>query len=103
MRASTKLNGTPFEMTEGTATFLSGGFASFTFWVAAIPADNVKKYVCFPILRSLWLLMGLSPSLPLLSPISAAYSEPHWILLPPFVMLSERYISPPVGGGISRD
>jgi solute carrier family 25 carnitine/acylcarnitine transporter 20/29 len=47
MRASTKLNGTPFEMTEGTATFLSGGLASFTFWTAAIPADNVKKCLFF--------------------------------------------------------
>lgn len=45
MRASSRFKGTAFEMSEGTATFLSGGLASFTFWVAAIPADNVKKYV----------------------------------------------------------
>ncbi|GJE87666.1 mitochondrial carrier [Phanerochaete sordida] len=43
MRAFTKLNGTPYQMTTGTANFLSGGIASFAFWFMAIPADNIKN------------------------------------------------------------
>ncbi|CAG8596542.1 2930_t:CDS:2 [Acaulospora colombiana] len=33
------------EMSEGTANFICGGLASFTYWLAAIPADNVKNRV----------------------------------------------------------
>jgi hypothetical protein len=99
MRASTKLNGTPFEMTEGTATFLSGGLASFTFWTAAIPADNVKKCLFFT--SSFCLIANRFSSFS--SPISAAYLELHWILQPLLVMLSERYINPLVGEGFSGD
>ena len=33
------------KLNTGTANFLSGGFASLVFWVFAIPADNIKKYV----------------------------------------------------------
>ncbi|KIJ31460.1 hypothetical protein M422DRAFT_36217 [Sphaerobolus stellatus SS14] len=43
MRNFDKLRGTSFEMSTGTATFLSGGLASFAYWFAAIPADNVKN------------------------------------------------------------
>lgn len=32
-------------MNEGTATFIAGGLGSFAFWIAAVPADNVKKCV----------------------------------------------------------
>lgn len=32
-------------MSEGMANFVSGGLASLTYWFAAIPADNVKKFV----------------------------------------------------------
>ena len=28
-----------------TANFLSGGLASFVYWIMAIPADNIKKSV----------------------------------------------------------
>ncbi|PVF97790.1 mitochondrial carrier [Serendipita vermifera] len=45
MRASSRLEGTGFQMSEGTANFICGGLASFTYWFAAIPADNVKNRV----------------------------------------------------------
>ncbi|KAG8750791.1 hypothetical protein FRC14_000219 [Serendipita sp. 396] len=45
MRGSARLEGTRFEMSEGTANFLSGGLGSFAFWIMAIPADNVKNRV----------------------------------------------------------
>lgn len=32
-------------MSTGTANFLSGGLGAFSFWVMAIPADNIKKCV----------------------------------------------------------
>ena len=32
-------------MSTGTANFLSGGLSAFAYWIMAIPADNVKKYV----------------------------------------------------------
>ena len=64
MRHFSRLRGTPFEVNQsavqivqtfytnnasnkistGLANFLSGGLASFVYWVMAIPADNVKKY-----------------------------------------------------------
>ncbi|KAJ4486037.1 mitochondrial carrier [Lentinula aciculospora] len=43
MRASSTLNGTPFEMSTGTANFISGGLGSFVFWIFAMPADNIKN------------------------------------------------------------
>ncbi|CAL1695584.1 unnamed protein product [Somion occarium] len=43
MRLFTSMQGTSFEMTTGTANFLSGGLSSFTFWFMAIPADNIKN------------------------------------------------------------
>ncbi|KAG8858654.1 hypothetical protein FRB91_009436 [Serendipita sp. 411] len=45
MRGSARLEGTRYEMSEGTANFLSGGLGSFAFWIMAIPADNVKNRV----------------------------------------------------------
>ena len=30
-------------MSTPTANFLSGGLASFVYWIMAIPADNIKK------------------------------------------------------------
>ncbi|KIM31086.1 hypothetical protein M408DRAFT_327969 [Serendipita vermifera MAFF 305830] len=45
MRASTRLENTPFEMSEGIANFVCGGLGSCAYWVAAIPADNVKNRV----------------------------------------------------------
>ncbi|KAF9455111.1 mitochondrial carrier [Macrolepiota fuliginosa MF-IS2] len=43
MRSFSRLEGTPYAMSTGTANFLSGGFASFVYWGMAIPADNVKN------------------------------------------------------------
>ncbi|KAI0788510.1 mitochondrial carrier [Abortiporus biennis] len=43
MRGFSKLDGTPYQMTTGTANFLSGGLASFAFWIMGIPADNIKN------------------------------------------------------------
>ncbi|KZT06004.1 mitochondrial carrier, partial [Laetiporus sulphureus 93-53] len=43
MRSFSKLQGTPYEITTPTANFLSGGLASFAFWLMGIPADNVKN------------------------------------------------------------
>ncbi|THH34061.1 hypothetical protein EUX98_g165 [Antrodiella citrinella] len=43
MRGFASLKGTPFETSTGTANFLSGGLASFSFWIMAIPADNIKN------------------------------------------------------------
>ncbi|KAJ3572516.1 hypothetical protein NP233_g3028 [Leucocoprinus birnbaumii] len=43
MRGFSRLEGTPYSMTTGTANFLSGGFASFVYWGMAIPADNIKN------------------------------------------------------------
>ncbi|KAL0951295.1 hypothetical protein HGRIS_008005 [Hohenbuehelia grisea] len=43
MRGFSSLQGTPFEMSTGTANFLSGGFGAFAFWGMAIPADNIKN------------------------------------------------------------
>jgi len=43
MRNFSSLQGTRFEMSTGTANFLSGGLGSFAFWFMAIPADNVKN------------------------------------------------------------
>ncbi|KZW01956.1 mitochondrial carrier [Exidia glandulosa HHB12029] len=45
MRASTRLDGTPYEMSKGAATFWSGGLASFSFWVFGIPIDNIKNRI----------------------------------------------------------
>ncbi|KIK70903.1 hypothetical protein GYMLUDRAFT_32980 [Collybiopsis luxurians FD-317 M1] len=43
MRLFSNLHGTPFEMSTGTANFLSGGLGAFAFWTMAIPADNIKN------------------------------------------------------------
>jgi len=43
MRAFSSLKGTPFEMSIGTANFLSGGLGAFVFWTMAMPADNIKN------------------------------------------------------------
>ncbi|KAF8632551.1 hypothetical protein AX15_001766 [Amanita polypyramis BW_CC] len=43
MRSFSRLTGTPFEISTGMANFLSGGLASFAYWVMAIPADNIKN------------------------------------------------------------
>ncbi|OBZ78604.1 Mitochondrial substrate carrier family protein S [Grifola frondosa] len=43
MRGFATLQGTPYEISTPVANFLSGGLASFAFWMMAIPADNVKK------------------------------------------------------------
>ncbi|KAF8739318.1 hypothetical protein AX14_010094 [Amanita brunnescens Koide BX004] len=43
MRFFSRLTGTPFEISTGMSTFLSGGLASFVYWAMAIPADNVKN------------------------------------------------------------
>jgi len=43
MRGFSSLEGTPFEISTGTANFLSGGLGSYAFWFLAIPADNVKN------------------------------------------------------------
>ncbi|KAF8640439.1 hypothetical protein AX17_000104 [Amanita inopinata Kibby_2008] len=43
MRGFSRLAGTPFEISTGLANFISGGLASFSFWMMAIPADNIKN------------------------------------------------------------
>jgi len=43
MRGFSKLQGTPFEISTGTANFLSGGLGSYSYWFMAIPADNIKN------------------------------------------------------------
>jgi len=45
MRAFSRLDGTPSEMSTGFKTFCSGGLGSFMFWFSAIPADNVKNRI----------------------------------------------------------
>ncbi|TFL06697.1 mitochondrial carrier [Pterulicium gracile] len=43
MRGFSSLQGTRYEMSTGLANFLSGGLGAFSFWIMAIPADNVKN------------------------------------------------------------
>ncbi|KAI0756881.1 mitochondrial carrier [Daedaleopsis nitida] len=43
MRGFAKLDGTPYAVSVPTANFLSGGLASFLYWIMAIPADNIKN------------------------------------------------------------
>ncbi|KAI0698417.1 mitochondrial carrier [Cerioporus squamosus] len=43
MRAFSRLDGTPYAISTPTANFLSGGLASFVYWIMAIPADNIKN------------------------------------------------------------
>ncbi|KAI1788777.1 mitochondrial carrier [Ganoderma leucocontextum] len=43
MRGFSNLHGTSYEVSTPTANFLSGGLASFVYWIMAIPADNVKN------------------------------------------------------------
>ena len=63
MRGFSKLDGTPYavrldlstscseheidatQISTPMANFLSGGLASFVYWIMAIPADNIKKSV----------------------------------------------------------
>lgn len=33
-----------FQMSTGVKTFFAGGLGSFSFWLFAMPFDNVKKY-----------------------------------------------------------
>lgn len=41
------LIGTPYELSSGMATFLSGGLAAELFWLAAMPADSIKVCLGF--------------------------------------------------------
>jgi len=43
MRGFSQLAGTRYEISTGSANFISGGLGSFAFWAMAIPADNVKN------------------------------------------------------------
>ncbi|KAM5531708.1 hypothetical protein V8D89_014628 [Ganoderma adspersum] len=43
MRGFSRLDGTSYAVSTPTANFLSGGLASFVYWIMAIPADNVKN------------------------------------------------------------
>ncbi|KAI0825021.1 mitochondrial carrier [Trametes gibbosa] len=43
MRTFAKLDGTPYAVSIPMANFLSGGLASFVYWIMAIPADNIKN------------------------------------------------------------
>ncbi|OSD03179.1 mitochondrial carrier [Trametes coccinea BRFM310] len=43
MRAFSKLDGTPYAISTPMANFMSGGLASFVYWIMAIPADNIKN------------------------------------------------------------
>ncbi|KAF8575828.1 mitochondrial carrier [Ramaria rubella] len=57
MRMFGRLQGTPYEVSTGLSNFLSGGLASFTFWLTAIPSDNVKNRIMASDLNA----KGLSP------------------------------------------
>jgi solute carrier family 25 (mitochondrial carnitine/acylcarnitine transporter), member 20/29 len=46
-------------MSTGTANFLSGGFGAFAFWFAAMPADNIKKWV-YCLHRCIWAYLSFS-------------------------------------------
>uniref|UniRef100_A0A0W0G042 Mitochondrial carrier n=1 Tax=Moniliophthora roreri TaxID=221103 RepID=A0A0W0G042_MONRR len=43
MRGFSRLEGTSYEMSTGTSTFLAGGLGSLVFWIMSIPADNTKN------------------------------------------------------------
>ncbi|KAF9462138.1 mitochondrial carrier [Collybia nuda] len=43
MRNFSRLAGTPYELSTGSANFLSGGLGAFAFWGMAIPTDNIKN------------------------------------------------------------
>ncbi|RDB29261.1 Mitochondrial substrate carrier family protein L [Hypsizygus marmoreus] len=43
MRGFSRLAGTPYEISTGSANFVSGGLGAFAFWGMAIPADNIKN------------------------------------------------------------
>ncbi|KAG9222727.1 hypothetical protein CCMSSC00406_0004641 [Pleurotus cornucopiae] len=43
MRSFGRLKDTPYEISTGTAHFLSGGLGAFAYWAMAIPADNIKN------------------------------------------------------------
>ncbi|KAF8905501.1 mitochondrial carrier domain-containing protein [Gymnopilus junonius] len=43
MRAFSRLEGTPYQISTGSANFWSGGLASFVYWAMAIPLDNIKN------------------------------------------------------------
>ncbi|KDR84904.1 hypothetical protein GALMADRAFT_233364 [Galerina marginata CBS 339.88] len=43
MRGFSRLEGTPYEISTGSANFLSGGLGSFVYWAMAIPFDNIKN------------------------------------------------------------
>ncbi|KAF8971409.1 mitochondrial carrier domain-containing protein [Flammula alnicola] len=43
MRGFSGLAGTRYEISTGSANFLSGGLASFVYWAMAIPFDNIKN------------------------------------------------------------
>ncbi|KAF8515173.1 mitochondrial carrier [Gautieria morchelliformis] len=45
MRTFDRLHGTPYQMSPGVSNFLSGGLASFVFWITAIPSDNIKNRI----------------------------------------------------------
>lgn len=45
------LNGTPYELSSGMATFLSGGCAAEFFWLTGMPADTVKNRMMADSLR----------------------------------------------------
>ncbi|KAG7562215.1 hypothetical protein FFLO_02301 [Filobasidium floriforme] len=40
-----KLENTPYAMSQGTSNFIAGGMASNAYWAAALPADNVKNRI----------------------------------------------------------
>lgn len=42
-RGFANLKGTPYEISPGLATFLSGGIAAEIFWITAFPADAIKN------------------------------------------------------------
>jgi solute carrier family 25 carnitine/acylcarnitine transporter 20/29 len=43
MRGFSKLEGTQYQISTGSANFFSGGLGSFAFWGMAIPFDNIKN------------------------------------------------------------
>lgn len=78
MRGFSRLTGSPYEISTGTANFLSGGLASFAFWGMAIPADNIKNRM-------------MSHPYPLPYPSSTSITRPSFISVARHIYYRDGY------------
>lgn len=78
MRGFSRLTGSPYEISTGTANFLSGGLASFAFWGMAIPADNIKNRM-------------MSHPYPLPHPTSTSITRPSFISIARHIYYRDGY------------